>query len=68
MRGTVAAHIELAVADSDNVAAACMFMRDLVSYERTVMPRQRPYGEGYGTVPRVTIHCTGCPVTRAMRS
>ena len=24
--------------------------------------------EGYGTVPRVTIHCTGCPVTRAMRS
>jgi hypothetical protein len=36
--GTIAAHVELAVADSDNLASACMFMRDLVSCGRTVMP------------------------------
>lgn len=39
MRGTIAAHVELAVADSDNLASARMFMRDLVSGGRTVTPR-----------------------------
>jgi hypothetical protein len=41
VRGTIAAHVELAVADSDSLASAFMFMRDLVSSGRTVIAANR---------------------------